>query len=151
MGANWSDYNSVDNSTSHVNEINNEKIKVDASFSCYICNKQKKELRIESLACNHISCVDCLSTSSFLGQGLLKDVHHDTVISYYPPTKGLYKVPGLCSVCFVENAIKSPNFHNSAFYFKRNHDENDGHTQITPTTITPTTITITPTTTPKII
>lgn len=109
MGVNWSEY-----STTEMLPVG-----TDSCFICYICGKQKNELRVQSLACNHVSCVECLATSSFLGSGLLKDVHHDTVISYYPPTKGFFKVPGLCSVCFVENAIKSPNFHESSFYFKR--------------------------------
>ena len=124
MGANWSEYDTAENISTQM----------DSAFSCYICAKQKNELRVQSLACNHTSCVDCLSTSSFLGQGLLKDVHHDTVISYYPSTKGLFKVPGLCSVCFVENAIKSPNFHESSFYFKRNTSTN-GDAQCTNTKI----------------
>lgn len=128
MGANWSEYtNTVENDQPLLSEE-------DSCFSCYICNKEKKELRVQSLACGHIACVDCLATSSFLGQGLLKAVHHDTVISYYPPTRGLYKVPGLCSVCFVENAIKSPNFHESVFYFKRNKSEGNVVNGETPTT-----------------
>ena len=113
MGANWSEYTETE-----LKNLHND----DANFTCYVCTKQKNELRVCSMACNHVSCVDCLSTSSFLGQNSLtslKDYHHDTVISYYPPTKGMFRIPGLCSVCFVENAIKSPNFHESSFYFKR--------------------------------
>lgn len=107
MGANWSEYSEP---------INLEQD--NSNFTCYICNKQKNELRVQSLACGHNSCVDCISASSYIG--LMKDVRHDTVMIYHPPSKGMFKVPGLCSVCFVENAIKSPNFHESSFYFKRN-------------------------------
>lgn len=117
MGASWSQYTTTESDDSMIS------LETASQFTCHICGKQKKDLRVQSLSCKHTSCIDCLATASFLGSYQYQfGGNCDTVTSYYPPRKGLFKVPGLCSVCFVENAIKSPNFHQSSFYFKRNND-----------------------------